>query len=102
MHVPEAHAEKLRQALWAVGAGRCGDKYDCCAFSTKGTGYFRPLKGANPAIGQVGVVEQVAEESVEFSVTADVVHGVIQAMKDAHPYEEIYYELFELVDVNRL
>src|SRR3954471_4707243 len=58
--VPHADAERLVDALAAAGAGRIGD-YERCAWTTVGTGTFRPLPGAQPAIGAVGSIEQVPE-----------------------------------------
>ena len=61
--VPETHAEIIRGALGKAGAGKVGN-YDFCSFSVKGVGRFRPLKGADPAIGQIGKLEEVAEEQI--------------------------------------
>ena len=44
MFVPVDDAERLVDALAAAGAGRLGD-YDRCAWTTQGTGTFRPLDG---------------------------------------------------------
>jgi len=46
-------ASGLHDALSAAGAGAIGD-YSHCSFATAGTGQFKPLTGANPAIGEVG------------------------------------------------
>jgi len=51
--VPIADAGKIREVLGKSGAGQIGN-YDFVSFSTKGIGRFRPLRGANPAIGKVG------------------------------------------------
>ncbi len=48
--VPVADADAVRAALADAGAGRIGD-YDHASFSSPGQGRFRPLEGANPAIG---------------------------------------------------
>ena len=61
--VTETHAEIIRGALGKAGAGKVGN-YDFCSFSVKGVGRFRPLKGADPAIGQIGKLEEVAEEQI--------------------------------------
>ncbi len=47
-YVPESHLEKVKEALFATGAGRIGD-YDHCCWQTRGTGQFRPL-ASRPAI----------------------------------------------------
>jgi hypothetical protein len=38
---PESHADILREAMGAAGAGKIGN-YCHCTFSIKGTGRFRP------------------------------------------------------------
>jgi hypothetical protein len=57
---PETHADILREVMGKAGAGKIGN-YEHCTFSIKGTGRFRPTVGANPAIGEVGSLEAVAE-----------------------------------------
>ena len=53
VYVPLAATGALLAALFAAGAGAIGD-YRVCAWVTSGLGRFRPLPGANPAIGDVG------------------------------------------------
>ena len=67
--VPVADAERLIDALAAAGAGAIGD-YERCAWTSEGTGTFRPLAGAHPAIGAVGEIETVPETRVEMVVPA--------------------------------
>jgi hypothetical protein len=81
----------------AAGAGAIGD-YDRCAFWTEGTGTFRPLTGANPHIGTVGSPETVAEVRLEMIVPETKSLGVITAMKAAHPYEEVAYDVYSLAN----
>ncbi|GAB3197003.1 Nif3-like dinuclear metal center hexameric protein [Nocardioides hungaricus] len=96
-YVPVADAAALRQALAGAGAGRIGD-YDHASFSTPGTGRFRPLDGASPAIGTVGEVETVEEERVEVVLPRGRRAAVVQTLLDAHPYEEPAFDLAELAD----
>ncbi|HKC27269.1 MAG TPA: Nif3-like dinuclear metal center hexameric protein [Jatrophihabitans sp.] len=90
--VPCGDAETLVDALAAAGAGRLGD-YDRCAWSTNGTGTFRPLQGANPTIGSVGAIEQVPETRVEMIVPRAAQASVLAALRSAHPYEEPAFDL---------
>jgi hypothetical protein len=86
--VPVAHAPAVRQALASSGAGAVGC-YDSGSWSTRGTGRFRPLAGARPAIGQIGVLEEVEEERVETDVRGTTrLRRVLAAVRAAHPYEE--------------
>src|SRR5690349_2407488 len=95
--VPVAGAEMLRTTLAAAGAGRIGD-YDHASFSTPGTGRFRPLAGAQPAIGTVGEVETVQEERIEVVLPRARRSAVVRALLNAHPYEEPAFDLVELAD----
>lgn len=87
VYVPLTHADAVRRAMAAAGAGRIGN-YDSCSFSCSGTGRFRPLPGAHPAIGTIGEVAEVGEERIEVVVRAEDLTGVLQAIVKAHPYEE--------------
>ncbi|OGB90788.1 hypothetical protein A2625_07080 [candidate division WOR-1 bacterium RIFCSPHIGHO2_01_FULL_53_15] len=94
--VPLAHLEKVRTAICKAGAGRIGKNYDCCTFSTNGTGTFRPLKGAKPFIGKIGRLERVKEARLEAIVAAKDQNKVVAAMRKAHPYEEAAYDIYPL------
>lgn len=87
VYVPESHADKLREAMGSAGAGKIGN-YSHCTFSIKGTGRFNPLEGANPTIGEIGKLEEVAEERIETVCEGDKLPDVLKAIKDVHPYEE--------------
>jgi hypothetical protein len=97
--VPEANADAVRQALGEAGAGKLGN-YVWCSFSSKGLGRFLPEEGASPAIGQVGVFETVSEERIEVTCEKSALSHIVAAMKAAHPYEEVAYDLYPLIDLN--
>jgi dinuclear metal center YbgI/SA1388 family protein len=90
--VPHADAERVIDALAAAGAGAIGN-YDRCAWTTAGIGTFRPLTGAEPAIGEVGDVVRVPETRVEMVVPAARRAAVVRALRAAHPYEEPAFDL---------
>lgn len=92
---PVTHADKIRRVLGEAGAGRVGS-YDFASFSVRGTGRFRPLQGAKPAIGEVGKLEEVEEERIESVVAADILETVLTAVRQAHPYEEPAIDIYEL------
>lgn len=96
--VPPTHLDAVRDALVAAGAGALG-AYDSCTFSTPGEGRFRPLTGADPAIGRVGEVEVVAEVRLETVYPRAERAAVVDALRAAHPYEEPAFDLLELADV---
>jgi hypothetical protein len=96
--VPTADTEKVLKALGDAGAGAIGN-YTHCSFVSRGHGRFLPGKGANPAIGEVGKIEVVEEDKIETVCTEDKIKEVIKALKEAHPYEEVAYDLLEEVDI---
>jgi dinuclear metal center YbgI/SA1388 family protein len=96
--VPHADVEAVLDALAGAGAGAIGD-YDRCAFRVDGTGTFRPLRGAQPAIGTVGDVEQVAETRLEMVLPRESRAQVVAALRAAHPYEEVAFDLYEVASV---
>ncbi|MBJ6138899.1 YqfO family protein [Marinobacter litoralis] len=93
--VPESHLDMTKQALFDAGAGKIGD-YDHCAWQCKGRGQFRPLAESDPYLGQRDKLEVVTEFKVELVCAEDKIQGAIEALKQAHPYEEPAYEVFRL------
>lgn len=85
-YVPTEYAEKVKEAMFAAGAGRMG-QYDCCAYQSAGVGQFRPLLGSRPFIGKVDQVERVEEVRVEMVCASTYLAPAIQALKGNHPYE---------------
>lgn len=96
--VPEESLEVVKEAVFAAGAGRIGD-YDCCSWQVKGIGQFRPLSGSQPYIGTQGQVEQVDEWKVEMVCGDDCIKPAVAALKAAHPYEEVAYDVWQLADI---
>lgn len=94
--VPREAAEKVLDAMTEAGAGRLGD-YERAAWTTDGTGTFRPMPGARPAVGAVGVSEQVAEMRVEMVLPPQRRTAVIAALRAAHPYEEPAFDVLATV-----
>jgi dinuclear metal center YbgI/SA1388 family protein len=91
---PAAHAEAVRRAMAEAGAGHIGD-YEACAFTIRGTGHFRPGERANPFIGEAGGAEEAVEEvRIEAEVMRWDLGRVVRAMKAAHPYEEVAYDVY--------
>ncbi len=96
VYVPEASAQAVREVLASQGCGNMGN-YDSCSFSVKGVGRFRPLKGANPAVGTVGKLEEVVEERIETICEKSKLKQVIEAVKKIHPYEEPAIDILPLL-----
>lgn len=93
--VPETHHEKVLDAVCKAGAGHIG-AYSHCTFNTDGQGTFLPLEGAEPFIGERGRLERVREVRLETIVSERQVDQVVRAMLEAHPYEEVAYDLYPL------
>lgn len=92
VYVPETSAADVAAAMHDAGAGAIGD-YDRAMFSSSGTGQFRPLVGADPAIGQVGELEHVAEHRLELVAAPGLRETIRTALLAAHPYEEVAYSV---------
>lgn len=95
--VPLEDADKVREALGSAGAGVMGE-YSYCSYSVVGKGRFTPSPQANPHIGQPGVPEIVDEERIEVLCDRSDAKKIIEAMKSAHPYEEVAFDIIPLID----
>ncbi|AQQ09273.1 metal-binding protein [Sedimentisphaera cyanobacteriorum] len=93
--VPKDYAGSVAEAAFQAGAGKIGN-YDCCSFSAEGRGTFRPLSGANPAIGSVDSFEQVFEIRLEAAVPENKRGDVLEAVLKAHPYEMPAYDFVSM------
>jgi hypothetical protein len=95
--VPREALDATREAVFAAGAGRIGE-YERCSWYAAGTGTFRGGEGTDPAVGKAGREERTNELRVETVVPVDKAAAVVAALIDAHPYEEVAYDLYPLVD----
>ncbi|AGL00905.1 Nif3-like dinuclear metal center hexameric protein [Desulfoscipio gibsoniae] len=93
--VPAAYADAVREALGRAGAGHIGN-YSHCTFNLNGTGTFYPREGTSPFIGKVGRLERVEEVRIETIINKEKTGEVVRAMLEAHPYEEVAYDLYPL------
>ena len=97
-YVPESHLEATKNAIFTAGAGGIGN-YEHCAWQVLGTGQFKPVQGAQPFIGELDTLEQVAEWRVETSVTEQYAKAVAKALKASHPYEEPAFEFLQIIEI---
>jgi hypothetical protein len=95
--VPEEWLDATREAVFAAGAGRIGD-YERCSWYAAGTGTFHGGEDTNPALGQRGREERVAELRVETVVPDERLRDVVAALVAAHPYEEPAYDVYLLAE----
>ncbi len=93
--VPIHDAEKVREAIFTAGGGNIGN-YSECSFNIKGTSTFKPEEGTNPFVGEVGKRETTEEEKIEVIFPVYLKEKLVSAMTEAHPYEEVAYDLIAL------
>ncbi len=94
-YVPLKEAEALKSALFEAGAGHIGN-YSHCSFSVPGVGSFKGEEGASPTLGEKGKVHEEEEIQLQLTYTRDREKQVLKALFEAHPYEEVAYELVPL------
>ncbi|HLV79196.1 MAG TPA: Nif3-like dinuclear metal center hexameric protein [Chthonomonadaceae bacterium] len=93
--VPPQDLARVRKAAAETGAGVIG-AYTHCSFRTLGKGTFLPGADANPTVGKAGRLEEVEEARLEMLVPERDLSGVLTAVLEAHPYEEVAYDLYPL------
>ncbi|MGV0388838.1 Nif3-like dinuclear metal center hexameric protein [Corynebacterium sanguinis] len=97
VNVPPEHADSVMDAMFAAGAGAIGD-YERCSFRIDGTGGFIPRAGANPTEGTVGQHYSAPEVKVEFVAPSRLRTSLIDALRNAHPYEEPAFDIVAIAD----
>jgi dinuclear metal center YbgI/SA1388 family protein len=100
VYVPFDAASAVSEAVFSAGAGNIGN-YKECSFTMEGTGTFMPVGDANPTSGELNVRSELRELRMEFLVSTHVINPVLKAMREAHPYEEVAYELIALQNENQ-
>lgn len=97
---PKDSVDKVSEAMFSAGGGHIGN-YDKCSFRLGGVGTFRALEGANPYVGQKNKLHEEPEVRLELIVPDYKTSSVVQAMKEAHPYEEVAYDVIMLKNVDQ-
>lgn len=95
IYVPESHFEAVRAALFRVDAGHIGN-YDHCLSWSPVRSCWRPLTGTHPWQGTEGALEEADEVKVEVTVTAQRLAETLDAVREAHPYEEPVIQIIPL------
>ncbi len=94
--VPAEALDRVRDAVFAAGAGRIGD-YERCSWYAEGTGTFLGGEGTSPTLGERGREERVPELRLETVFPADRHDEVVAALRRAHPYEEPAFDVYPLL-----
>lgn len=98
--VPTQEAEAVRNALFEAGAGAIGN-YDHCSFNIVGTGTYNGNEESNPTRGEKGQTQFEEEVQIGVILEARLKGRVMKALMQAHPYEEVAYELVTLDNPNQ-
>jgi dinuclear metal center YbgI/SA1388 family protein len=98
--VPKKDAEKVRNALFEVGAGSIGN-YEKCSFNLDGTGSFMGKDNSNPVVGQKGQLHFEEETQLGITFAKHLQNTVLRTLFETHPYEEVAFELTTLENGNQ-
>ena len=93
--VPAESVDAVADAMADAGAGVIGE-YEKCSFRIPGTGTFRGSTQSSPTVGQTGQYETVDEVRLEMVAPSAKLPGVVQAIQQAHPYEEPAFDIYPL------
>jgi len=93
--VTPADAPVVREAIFKAGAGHIGN-YDHCSYNIKGEGSFRGGEDADPYIGEKGKIHFEEEIRIESIFPVYMQKQIIAALLEAHPYEEVAYDILLL------
>jgi dinuclear metal center YbgI/SA1388 family protein len=93
--IPAEHSDKVREAIFAAGAGTIGN-YDSCGFTAEGNGSFRGNENSKPFVGKKGEIHSEKEVRFETIFPAYLQGKVIQTLLNSHPYEEVAYDIYSL------
>jgi dinuclear metal center YbgI/SA1388 family protein len=94
---PADSADKVREALWAAGAGYIGN-YDKVSYNLEGHGTYRGNENSNPVIGEKGKFMREPEERIEMIYPSHIEGKLLAALRASHPYEEIAYDLYPMAN----
>src|SRR5690625_7422194 len=62
---------------------------------------FKPLENSNPFSGEHNQLSVFEEIKLEVIVPEEKVNKAINKMINAHPYEEVAYDIYKLENVNK-
>lgn len=92
---PVAQADDVRTALFRAGAGHIG-KYSECSFNSDGFGTYKAGENTDPFAGRPGESHREQEQRIDTVFPAYLQHRIVEALIDAHPYEEVAYDIYPL------
>ena len=96
--IPAQAVARVAASVFAAGGGGIGN-YEECAFAAEGTGWFTPLPGSDPTIGEISRPERTPEVRWETVVPRSRLGAAVRAYVQSHPYEEPAFDLYPVEDV---
>jgi dinuclear metal center YbgI/SA1388 family protein len=99
-YVPKENAEALRTELFKAGAGSIGN-YESCSFNVNGEGTYLGNENSNPVIGTKGQLHVEKETAISVTYKKHLEPNVLKTLFEAHPYEEVAYEVLTLENTNQ-
>lgn len=85
--IPKEHLYKLCEVFNKYDIGHIGKYSECLSYSEV-VSRWKPLKGADPYIGELGKLEEEKELKVEVTCDKKLIDKLINEIKKIHPYEE--------------
>tara|TARA_R110000868_G_scaffold3388_4_gene21885 strand:- start:868 stop:1962 length:1095 start_codon:yes stop_codon:yes gene_type:complete len=98
--IPKDEAEKLRQALFKIGAGNIGN-YSNCSFNVEGLGTYKGNDASHPTKGEKGVFHTEEETQITITFAKHLEGEVLKTLFKSHSYEEVAYEISTLENKNQ-
>ena len=95
--IPCSYLEPLREALRLAGTGSSGN-YDSVLSYSMVKGCWRPLSGANPYDGEIGILTEADEYKVEVCCCKTKLNETMKAVKSVHPYEAPVINIIPLIN----
>ncbi len=99
VYVPLSHKNEVMDALFKAGAGHIGN-YSECSFADTGTGSFKANQNATPFVGEIDKRHYENEVKIEVLLSTHKRHQIVSEMLKAHPYEEVAYDIYPLLNTN--
>jgi len=101
VYCPTKNAEELKTALFNNGAGAIGN-YDQCSFTSVGMGTFNANENCKPFVGEIGEQHNENEDRIEVIYPKHKEKAILNAMKMAHPYEQVAHQIYVLENKHQL
>jgi hypothetical protein len=98
IYIPCSHLNILRETLQSVNAGS-SEKYDSALSYSEVNSCWRPLSGANPYDGEIGVLTEADEYKVEVCCKIENLEKTVNAVRAVHPYEEPVINAIPLIAI---